>query len=215
MKTRARSKTGATLEKVRPLAEKGGYRIPDQAVFYAAVGCGQCRGTGYQGRIGLFEILSCNPRLVEQLLKCQSSEEMTHLHTSVCDLLAIEFPILQAGMATSTTPELVAAVSNAGGLGIIGGLGRSPDELRREIRRVRELLRIAVHEDPGLAMVYELRNAAHPRRDNRLAAGQGLQDHHGTRFYLRRHGDDVHCGHYSRNIIAYSGVAQAVRNPIR
>jgi NAD(P)H-dependent flavin oxidoreductase YrpB (nitropropane dioxygenase family) len=42
-------------------------------------------------------------------------------------------------MSTYTTPELVAAVSNAGGLGIIGGLGRSPDELREEIGKVREL----------------------------------------------------------------------------
>ncbi|TAN34922.1 nitronate monooxygenase [bacterium] len=64
---------------------------------------------------------------------------MARLHTQLCDLLVIEFPILQAGMATNTTPELVAAVSNAGGLGIIGGLGRSLDELRREIRSVREL----------------------------------------------------------------------------
>ena len=60
------------------------------------------------------------------------------LRTPVCTLLGIDMPILQAGMSTSTTPELVAAVSNAGALGIIGGLGRSPDELRREIRRVRE-----------------------------------------------------------------------------
>ncbi len=64
---------------------------------------------------------------------------MTRLHTSVCDLFEIEVPIFQAGMATYTTPELVAAVSNAGGLGIIGGLGRTPDELRNEIRQVREL----------------------------------------------------------------------------
>lgn len=42
-------------------------------------------------------------------------------------------------MSKYTTPELVAAVSNAGGLGIIGGLGRTPDELRREIHAVREL----------------------------------------------------------------------------
>jgi NAD(P)H-dependent flavin oxidoreductase YrpB (nitropropane dioxygenase family) len=61
------------------------------------------------------------------------------LRTPVCGLLGIDVPILQAGMATSTTPELVAAVSSAGGLGIIGGLNRTPDELRREIRRVREL----------------------------------------------------------------------------
>jgi NAD(P)H-dependent flavin oxidoreductase YrpB (nitropropane dioxygenase family) len=42
-------------------------------------------------------------------------------------------------MSSYTTPELVAAVSNAGGLGIIGGLSREPDELREEIRKVREL----------------------------------------------------------------------------
>src|SRR6202165_2219889 len=64
---------------------------------------------------------------------------MTRLRTAVCQLFGIDVPIFQAGMSTYTTPELVAAVSNAGGLGIIGGLGRTPDELRAEIRRVREL----------------------------------------------------------------------------
>jgi NAD(P)H-dependent flavin oxidoreductase YrpB (nitropropane dioxygenase family) len=64
---------------------------------------------------------------------------MTRLHTPVCTLLGIDLPILQAGMSRYTTPELVAAVSNAGGLGIIGGLNRTADELRNEIRQVREL----------------------------------------------------------------------------
>src|SRR5450756_2374738 len=64
---------------------------------------------------------------------------MTRLHTPVCELFEIDVPILQAGMSKYTTPELVAAVSNAGGLGIIGGLGRTPDELRNEIKQVREL----------------------------------------------------------------------------
>ena len=64
---------------------------------------------------------------------------MARLHTPVCELFEIDVPIFQAGMARYTTPELVAAVSNAGGLGIIGGLGRTPDELRREIHHVREL----------------------------------------------------------------------------
>jgi len=64
---------------------------------------------------------------------------MNRLHTAVCKLLKIAIPIFQAGMARATTPQLVAAVSNAGGLGIIGGLSRTPDELRNEIREVREL----------------------------------------------------------------------------
>jgi NAD(P)H-dependent flavin oxidoreductase YrpB (nitropropane dioxygenase family) len=64
---------------------------------------------------------------------------MARLQTPICDLLGIQLPIFQAGMSSYTTPELVAAVSNAGGLGIIGGLSRAPDELREEIRKVREL----------------------------------------------------------------------------
>jgi enoyl-[acyl-carrier protein] reductase II len=39
------------------------------------------------------------------------------LRTSLCDLLGIEYPIIQAGMGEFTSAELVAAVSNAGGLG--------------------------------------------------------------------------------------------------
>jgi len=64
---------------------------------------------------------------------------MSRLQTPVCDLLGIQIPIFQAGMSTYTTPELVAAVSNAGGLGIIGGLFRDADELREEILKVRQL----------------------------------------------------------------------------
>ena len=64
---------------------------------------------------------------------------MARLQTPICDLLGIQLPIFQAGMSSYTTPELVAAVSIAGGLGIIGGLSRGPDELREEIRKVREL----------------------------------------------------------------------------
>lgn len=61
------------------------------------------------------------------------------LRTPVCDLLGIKTPILQAGMATYTSAELVAAVSGAGGLGIVGSLGRSPEDLRSEIARTRQL----------------------------------------------------------------------------
>ena len=61
------------------------------------------------------------------------------IRTPLCDLLGIEHPILQSGMGRIAGPDLVAAVSNAGGLGILAGLLRPPEELRRDIRRVREL----------------------------------------------------------------------------
>lgn len=59
--------------------------------------------------------------------------------TSICDIFGIEYPILLAGMGTASTPELAAAVSNAGGLGIIGCAGQGPRGLREWIRRTRSL----------------------------------------------------------------------------
>lgn len=64
------------------------------------------------------------------------------LHTSLCDDLKIEYPIFLAGMGVkglATPPELVAAVSNAGGLGVLGCSWLEAAEVRRRIRAVREL----------------------------------------------------------------------------
>ncbi|NTU70347.1 MAG: enoyl-[acyl-carrier-protein] reductase FabK [Coriobacteriia bacterium] len=61
------------------------------------------------------------------------------LRTRLTELLGIEHPIIQGGMAWTATAELAAAVSNAGGIGIIGA-GHMPTEiLRGEIRRAKEL----------------------------------------------------------------------------
>jgi enoyl-[acyl-carrier protein] reductase II len=58
---------------------------------------------------------------------------------AVCDLLGIEYPIIQGGMAWLGTSELVSAVSNAGGLGVIGS-GDAPTEwLKGQIGQTREL----------------------------------------------------------------------------
>ncbi|HKG24086.1 MAG TPA: nitronate monooxygenase [Thermomicrobiales bacterium] len=60
------------------------------------------------------------------------------LRTALCDLLGIDYPILKAPMAGGTdTIDLVAAVSEAGGLGILGALMLSPDALRAVIRAIR------------------------------------------------------------------------------
>jgi nitronate monooxygenase len=65
---------------------------------------------------------------------------MAVLDTSVCRLLGTRYPIVQAPMAGGfTTPELVAAVSNAGGLGSLGGAILPPDELRDAIAAIRRL----------------------------------------------------------------------------
>ncbi len=57
----------------------------------------------------------------------------------VTEILGIKYPILQGGMAWVSTAPLVAAVSEAGGLGIIGGGGMTGEGLREEIRRTKSL----------------------------------------------------------------------------
>lgn len=61
------------------------------------------------------------------------------LRTRLCDLLGIEYPIVAAPMGFVTGPELAAAVSNAGGFGILPFSGSPPMVLREWIRRLRAL----------------------------------------------------------------------------
>jgi enoyl-[acyl-carrier protein] reductase II len=60
-------------------------------------------------------------------------------HTVICDMLGIKYPIIQGGMAWASDHRLTAAVSNAGGLGLIAA-GNIPDkDLAYEIRETRRL----------------------------------------------------------------------------
>ncbi|MBU2547989.1 MAG: DUF561 domain-containing protein [Proteobacteria bacterium] len=61
--------------------------------------------------------------------------------TELCDLLGIEYPIIQGGMVWVSFHELCAAVSEAGGLGMLAGGSMMPDELKEQIRLVREKTR--------------------------------------------------------------------------
>lgn len=61
------------------------------------------------------------------------------IRTMLCDLLGIEYPIIQGGMAWVATAELVAAVSEAGGLGVIGSGAAPPEWLREQLHRTRRL----------------------------------------------------------------------------
>jgi NAD(P)H-dependent flavin oxidoreductase YrpB (nitropropane dioxygenase family) len=59
--------------------------------------------------------------------------------TPLTDLLGIDIPIIQAPIGGASTPELAAAVTNAGGLGMLSVTWTSPDALRDKLRRTREL----------------------------------------------------------------------------
>ena len=62
-----------------------------------------------------------------------------YVRTRITEMLGIKYPIFQGGMAWVAYPPLVAAVSNAGGLGILGGVIFPPSMLKEEIGKIRQL----------------------------------------------------------------------------
>ncbi|PHH72642.1 hypothetical protein CDD82_5869 [Ophiocordyceps australis] len=62
------------------------------------------------------------------------------IRTPITDLFKIKHPILLAGMNVAAGPKLAAAVTNAGGLGVIGGVGYTPEMLREQIAELKEYL---------------------------------------------------------------------------
>ena len=63
------------------------------------------------------------------------------IRSQLCDILGIEKPIFQGGMAWIADANLAAAVSNAGGLGLISSINAGTEAVREEIRKARTLTR--------------------------------------------------------------------------
>jgi enoyl-[acyl-carrier protein] reductase II len=61
------------------------------------------------------------------------------MKTRITELLGIQHPIIQGAMSWVSFPPLVAGVSNAGGLGILGAAFMTPDQLRDNIRQVKDM----------------------------------------------------------------------------
>lgn len=104
------------------------------------------------------------------------------LRTPLCERLGIDVPIFSAGMGPIAGPDLVAAVSNAGGLGVLGCTSMSPDDVRAVIRRTRELtdqpfgvdLILPARIDQGGASVDDV--AAHVPAEHRALAARIATD---------------------------------------
>jgi enoyl-[acyl-carrier protein] reductase II len=61
------------------------------------------------------------------------------IKSRICDMLGIKYPVFQGGMAWIADASLAAAVSNAGGLGLISSINTSTEAVREQIVRCREL----------------------------------------------------------------------------
>ncbi|KAF5351375.1 hypothetical protein D9758_008030 [Tetrapyrgos nigripes] len=65
---------------------------------------------------------------------------MAVIQTPITELFGIKHPVLLAGMNVAAGPNLCAAVTNAGGLGVIGGFGYTPKVLRQQIKEIKNNL---------------------------------------------------------------------------
>src|SRR5438552_2492346 len=63
--------TAALRAKIQTLGAR-----PLDGVFFRGAGCEECRGTGYRGRVGIFELLAITPELKEMILQRKSSAEL-------------------------------------------------------------------------------------------------------------------------------------------
>ena len=93
----------------------------------------------------------------------------------VCPLttmLNIQYPVLLAGMANISMPNLAAAVCNAGGLGVVGGAFITPATLRAHLRELKSLLRAVpspyVFIEPA-ATLHEVRQAIEQQKQGPAA----------------------------------------------
>ncbi|KAI9096899.1 2-nitropropane dioxygenase [Phlyctochytrium arcticum] len=78
------------------------------------------------------------------------------IDTPLTDLLQITHPVILAGMNAAAGPLLAAAVSNAGGLGVIGGVTFTPEILRTDIATIKENLRVPPAADGSYAFGIDL-----------------------------------------------------------
>ena len=68
------------------------------------------------------------------------------METRVSKLLGTKYPVIQGGMAWVAEYHLAAAVSNAGGLGIIGAASAPPEVVREQVREVKKLTAVSLSQ---------------------------------------------------------------------
>ena len=79
--------------------------------------------------------------MVNKRLAEHPSDNLAALHRPVCDLLGCRYPLVLAGMGGVSRSELVAAVTHAGGFGLLGMVREPPELIRRKMvtpERMRE-----------------------------------------------------------------------------
>lgn len=79
------------------------------------------------------------------------NDNLSSLETPLCKMLGIRVPVVQAPVGSASTPELAAAVSSAGGLGMLAITWMEPSRVRSQLARIRDLTTAPVGVNASLA----------------------------------------------------------------
>ncbi len=93
------------------LAAEGGYQVPAGTVFFHAAGCEQCRGRGYLGEIGLYEVLTRTEPLAEAVLRRASAEELAAIAVSGGMRTLLADGVRKAAAGKTTLEEVLRVTS--------------------------------------------------------------------------------------------------------
>jgi len=102
-----------TLAYVARLAALGGYEIPADAAFVRGAGCEHCRGRGYRGRMGLYEVLPMSEDLAEAVLRRAPSEELADIAVAGGMRTLLADGVRKAAEGLTTLEEVMRVVTVA------------------------------------------------------------------------------------------------------
>lgn len=99
------------MRRIREMALAGGYPLPDDAIFYRGRGCPECRGTGYKGKIGLFQVISWRDTLAEAMLSGASGDEIERIAVDTGAPSVLADGIRKAAEGWTTIEEVLRVTS--------------------------------------------------------------------------------------------------------
>lgn len=102
------------LAHLAPLAAEGGYSLSADAAFFQAVGCEHCRGRGYKGRFGVYEVLTMTEPLAEAVLRRAPAEELSAVAVSGGMKTLLADGVRKAAAGETTLEEVLRVASWAG-----------------------------------------------------------------------------------------------------
>jgi type IV pilus assembly protein PilB len=107
------SASAVKLKHLCQLSAEGGFIVPANAVFSQGRGCSNCRGSGYRGRTGLFEMMPFSPELSDAVLRGAAPEEVEAIAVAAGMKTLLADGMRKVTEGITTVDEVIRVVTTA------------------------------------------------------------------------------------------------------